>query len=152
MSASTPSRRISRGVRSAGRSISGSRDADGILLTVDTTVDQFAALQAKLIPLWQSIRTMNQDPQTIVIVPSMNVDAAMTSVRQQALEERFLFLLLLLRQPRARVIYITSQQIHPDVLEYYLDLLPGVFAGHARKRLFAVSPLDGSTQPLTKKL
>src|SRR6476469_5082522 len=95
---------------------------------------------------------MNQDPQTIVIVPSMNVDAGLSSVRQQALEERFLFLLLLLRQPRARVIYVTSQQIHPDVLDYYLDLLPGVFAGHARKRLFAVSPLDGSPQPLTKKL
>ena len=95
---------------------------------------------------------MNQDPQTIVIVPSINVDAGLSSVRQQALEERFLFLLLLLRQPRARVIYVTSQQIHPDVLDYYLDLLPGVFAGHARKRLFAISPLDGSAQPLTKKL
>src|SRR5262245_65622120 len=82
----------------------------------------------------------------------MNVDAAMSSVRQQALEERFLFLLLLLRQPRARVIYVTSQQIHSEVLDYYLDLLPGVFAGHARKRLFAVSPLDGSAQPLSKKL
>src|SRR5262245_17694524 len=118
MSASTPSTWISSGPRSTGRSTSGSRDADGILLTVDTTVDQFEALQAKLIPLWKSIRIMNRDPQTIVIVPSMNVDAAMTSVRQQALEERFLFLLLLLRQPRARVIYVTSQQIHPDVLEY----------------------------------
>src|SRR5262245_38989497 len=82
----------------------------------------------------------------------MNVDAAMSSVRQQALEERFLFLLLLLRQPRARVIYVTSQQIHPEVLDYYLDLLPGVFAGHARKRLFAISPLDGSPHPLSKKL
>jgi hypothetical protein len=119
---------------------------------VDTQTDQFDALQAKLVPLWKSIRSMNQDPQTIVIVPSMNVDAAISSVRQQALEERFLFLLLLLRQPRARVIYVTSQQIHPDVLDYYLDLLPGVFAGHARKRLFALSPLDGSPQPLTRKL
>src|SRR5262245_60558548 len=95
---------------------------------------------------------MNQDPQTIVIVPSMNVDAAISSVRQQALEERFLFLLLLLRQPRARVIYVTSQAIHPDVVDYYLDLLPGVFAGHAKKRLFLLSPLDGSDAPLAKKL
>ena len=117
---------------------------------MDTQIDQFEALQAKLVPLWKSIRSMNQDPQTIVIVPSINVDAGLSSVRQQALEERFLFLLLLLRQPRARVIYVTSQQIHPDVLDYYLDLLPGVFAGHARKRVFAISPLDGSAQPLTK--
>lgn len=115
-------------------------------------MDTFEALQAKLVPLWTSIRSMNQDAQTIVIVPSINVDAGLSGVRQQALEERFLFLLLLLRQPRARVIYVTSQAIHPEVIDYYLDLLPGVFAGHARKRLFPISPLDGSPEPLTKKL
>ena len=59
---------------------------------------------------------------------------------------------MLLRQPRARLIYVTSQAIHPEVIDYYLDLLPGVFAGHARKRLFLVSPLDGSARPLTQKL
>jgi hypothetical protein len=113
---------------------------------------RFAALQARLVPLWRSIRSINQDAQTIVVVPSINVDANISGVRLQALEERFLFLLLLLRQPRARVIYVTSQAIHPDVIDYYLDLLPGVFAGHARKRFFPVSPLDGSTEPLTGKL
>jgi hypothetical protein len=113
---------------------------------------RFDELQAKLVPLWTSIRTMTQDTQTIVVVPSINVDANVSGVRQQALEERFLFLLLLLRQPRARVIYVTSQAIHPDVVDYYLDLLPGVFAGHARRRLFLVSPLDGSPGPLSGKL
>ena len=53
----------------------------------------------------------------------------------QAYEERFLFLLLLLRQPRARLIYVTSQAIHPSVIDYYLDLLPGVIPSHARPRL-----------------
>lgn len=113
---------------------------------------EFDRLQAKLVPLWKSIRSINQDAQTIVVVPSINVDAGLSGVRQQALEERFLFLLLLLRQPRARLIYVTSQAIHPDVVDYYLDLLPGVFAGHARKRLFLLSPLDGSCQPLSMKL
>src|SRR5206468_2424097 len=69
-----------------------------------------------------------------------------------AYEERFLFLLLLLRQPRARLIYVTSQAVHPDVVDYYLDLLPGVISVHAKKRLFLVSPLDGSARPLTQKL
>lgn len=114
--------------------------------------NQFDALQAKLVPLWKSIGNLSQDPQTIVVVPSMNVDANLNSVRQQALEERFLFLLLLLRQPMARLIYVTSQAIHPEVVDYYLDLLPGVFAGHARKRLFLVTPLDGSRHPLTRKI
>lgn len=115
-------------------------------------MDAFETLQQKLVPLWTSIRQMNQDDQTIVVVPSMTLDAGIHGIRQQALEERFLFLLLLLRQPRARLIYVTSQAIHADVIDYYLDLLPGVFAGHARKRLFLVSPLDGSAQPLTQKL
>jgi hypothetical protein len=113
---------------------------------------EFDRLQAKLAPLWKSIRSMNQDEQTIVVIPSMNVDSGVSGVRQQALEERFLFLLLLLRQPRARLVYVTSQAIHPDVIDYYLDLLPGVYAGHARKRLFLLSPLDGSRLPLSQKL
>jgi hypothetical protein len=113
---------------------------------------QFDALQRKLPPLWRSIQSFNQDPQTIVVVPSLSVDANIKGVIQQAFEERYLFLLLLLRQPRARLIYVTSQAIHPDVVDYYLDLLPGVFSGHARKRLFLVTPLDGSDMTLTEKL
>jgi hypothetical protein len=115
-------------------------------------VRRFDALQAKLVPLWTSIQRFTQDPQTVVVVPSLTLDSGSRGVRQQALEERFLFLLLLLRQPRARLIYVTSQAIDDDVVDYYLDLLPGVFAGHARKRLFLVSPLDGSSLSLTEKV
>src|SRR5262245_15665207 len=113
-------------------------------LTEAEATRQFEALQRKLVPLWRSIGHFNQDPQTIVVVPSVSTDAGVRGVRQQALEERYLFLLLLLRQPRARLIYVTSQAIHPAVVDYYLDLLPGVFAGHARQRLLLFSPLDGS--------
>src|SRR4029077_1400711 len=121
-------------------------------LTDDEITIRFAALQDKLVPLWKSIQQFNQDSQTIVVIPSLSLDSGAKGVRQQALEERFLFLLLLLRQPRARLIYVTSQAIHPDVADSSLDLLPGVCAGHARKRLFLVSPLDGSPQSLTEKL
>jgi hypothetical protein len=113
---------------------------------------RFDALQRKLVPLWTSIQTFTQDPQTIVVVPSITIDSTIRGARQQAYEERFLFLLLLLRQPRARLIYVTSQAIHADIVDYYLDLLPGVLASHAKKRLFLVSPLDGSSRPLTQKL
>src|SRR5580765_5323753 len=113
---------------------------------------RFDVLQQQLVPLWKSIQSFNQDPQTIVVVPSLSVDTSFHGAQQQAYEERYLFLLLLLRQPNARLIYVTSQAIHPDIVDYYLDLLPGVFAGHARKRLFLVSPLDGSPLTLTEKL
>ncbi len=113
---------------------------------------RFEALQQKLVPLWASIQTITQDPQTIVVVPSITIDSTIRGARQQAYEERFLFLLLLLRQPRARLVYVTSQAIHADIIDYYLDLLPGVLSSHAKKRLFLVSPLDGSSRPLTQKL
>jgi PGM1 C-terminal domain len=122
---------------------------------VSTTLDphtQFEALQRKLVPLWRSIDHLNQDRQTIVVVPSISLESSIHGVLQQAYEERFLFLLLLLRQPGARLIYVTSQAVHPDVVDYYLDLLPGVISVHAKKRLFLVSPLDGSARPLTQKL
>src|SRR5918996_3528987 len=113
---------------------------------------QFDQLQKKLVPLWKSIECFNQDPQTIVVVPSLSVDLAGAGAVVQAYEERFLFLLLLLRQPRARLIYVTSQTILPSIIDYYLDLLPGVIPSHARPRLFLLSPLDASVRPLTEKL
>ncbi len=113
---------------------------------------KFDALQTKLVELWKFIQSMNQDEQTIVVVPSMSIDSDLPGAEMQAYEERFLFLLLLLRQPRARLIYVTSQAINPSIIDYYLDLLPGVISSHARKRLFLVAPLDGSPHPLTEKL
>jgi len=114
--------------------------------------DRFEQLQRKLVPLWRSIRAMGQDEQTIVVVPSLTVDKIFQGSEQQAYEERFLFLLLLLRQPRARLIYVTSLAISPSVVDYYLGLLPGVIASHARRRLFLISPLDASSRPLSLKL
>ena len=113
---------------------------------------EFDQLQKKLIPLWKSIERLNQDPQTIVVVPSMSIDAIGSGTLMQAYEERFLFLLLLLRQPRARLIYVTSQAILPNIIDYYLDLLPGVIPSQARPRLFLIAPLDGSARPLSDKL
>src|SRR5437867_4778744 len=112
----------------------------------------FEQLQKKLVPLWESVERFNQDPQTIVVVPSMSTDAIDSGAVMQAYEERFLFLLLLLRQPRARLIYVTSQMILPSIIDYYLDLLPGVISSHARQRLFLPSPMDGSVRPLSDKL
>src|SRR5438094_3462728 len=120
-------------------------------ITADSQAE-FDQLQKKLVPLWKSIERFNQDPQTIVVVPSMSIDAIGSGAVMQAYEERFLFLLLLLRQPRARLIYVTSQTILPNIIDYYLDLLPGVIPSHARPRLFLIAPLDRSARPLSDKL
>ena len=113
---------------------------------------RFDTLQRRLVPLWKSIRSFNQDEQTIVVVPSMTIDRDFPGALLKAYEERFLFLLFLLRQPRARLVYVTSQAIDPAVVDYYLHLLPGVIAGHARARLALVAVHDASSTPLSRKL
>jgi hypothetical protein len=125
----------------------------GLGLSPEEAQARFDALQQKLVPLWQSMERMTEDEQTIVVVCSMTLDEPnIPGTVIQAYEERFLFLLLLLRQPRARLVYVTSQAVNPSIIDYYLSLLPGVIPSHARKRLFLVSPLDGSARPLSTKL
>src|SRR5213079_1904730 len=121
-------------------------------VSAERAAAQFDQLQRKLVPLWELIESFNQQEQTIVVVPSMSVDVTVTSLEAQGYEERFLFLLLLLAQPRARMMYVTSQAIHPSVIEYYLDLLSGVIPSHAMRRLILLSPYDDSPRPLSLKL
>ena len=128
-------------------------EAGGTVLPPTEAQARFERLQERLVPLWRSIQAMNQDPQTIVVVPSITLDTFEGSnIQMQPYEERYLFLLLLLRQPRARLVYVTSQPILPSIIDYYLDLLPGVIPSHARQRFFPVAVLDGSSEPLSVKL
>jgi hypothetical protein len=113
---------------------------------------QFDALQHNLVPLWEFIGKPTHEEHTIVVVPSLTIDSLFEGSLQQAYEERFLFMLFLLQQPRIRMVYVTCTEIAPEIVEYYLDLLPGVVASHARKRLFLVAPQDASSSPLTQKL
>jgi hypothetical protein len=114
---------------------------------------RFEELQARLVDLWDSMHGMTPDPQTIVVVPSLSIELLEGSGLVMApYEERYLFLLFLLRQPLARMVYVTSQPIHPSVVDYYLSLVPDVPQSHARRRLFTVPVLDGSAQPLSAKL
>jgi hypothetical protein len=113
--------------------------------------ERFAALQKKLGAVWAAIG--QDEDQSIVVVPSREVrvfDEPPTE--SQAYEERLLFLLLLLRQPRLRVIYVTSQPISEEIVDYYLRLLEAVSPEDARSRLFLVPIRDGSRRPLTAKL
>ena len=75
--------------------------------------------------------------ESVVVLPSVTLDRTTpgSGSMGQAFEERFLFLLLLLRQPRLRMIYVTSMPIRPSIVEYYLALLPGVIPSHAMARL-----------------
>ena len=86
--------------------------------------------------VWDVMR-LNLENESVVVIPSVTLDriGQRSGSLTQAYEERFLFLLLLLRQPRLRMIYVTSMPIAPAIIEYYLALLPGVIPSHARARL-----------------
>ena len=58
---------------------------------------------------------------------------------------------MLLRRPKTRVIYVTSQAISNPVVDYYLHLLSGVPTSHARQRLILLDCYDASNRPLTQK-
>ena len=115
---------------------------------------RFEQLQGKLAPFWATADDQALAPQTIFVVPSISYPRSILAMLEslQQYEERFLILFMLLRNPRTRVVYVTSEQVLPDVVDYYLHLLPGVIPSHARRRLFLVSPLDGTLRPLTEKL
>ena len=84
---------------------------------------RFALLQRRLVAVWNGMR-LNLPGESIVVVPSIVPESTTEGAAMQALEERLLFLTLLLRQPRLRMIYLTSMPVAPAIIEYYLSLLP----------------------------
>src|SRR3712207_3088099 len=115
---------------------------------------RFAELQARLAPLFERAFPDVRSPQTVVVVPSLTLDAGELRKLTGAphYEERLLCLLMLLRRPRTHVVYVTSQPIPPTIVDYYLHLLPGVPLSHARKRVTLLSCHDASPVPLTEKI
>jgi hypothetical protein len=120
----------------------------------------FSRLQERMPAVWDARRTLTEsirlgfEDESVVVVPSVTLDAAVPGAGSlsPAFEERLLFLLLLLRQPRLRMIYVTSMPIKPSIIEYYLALLPGVIPSHAMARLSLLSVGDSSPRPLSAKL
>ncbi|MEZ5316763.1 MAG: peptide ligase PGM1-related protein [Vicinamibacterales bacterium] len=115
---------------------------------------RFGVLQGRLQAVWDGMVGRSDEPSTSVVVPSFTLDQDELRKLDGATfyEERLLFLLTRLRHPRAHVIYVTSQPVHPSILDYYLHLLAGVPASHARARLTMLCAYDASPRPLTQKI
>jgi hypothetical protein len=116
----------------------------------------FAELQAQFRSIWPSVtlRSIGDVERTIVVVHSISFEVPDQLIPVfPAYEERFLCLVLsLLRAPRSRVVYVTSQPIHERVLDYYFSLVPELDTPEARSRFVAVSLVDGRNEPLSRKL
>ena len=115
---------------------------------------RFGRLQKQFAESFSEIFDDPSRPRTVLIVPSLSLDqqvmAKISGVHHY--EERMLCLLLLLRLPRTRVIYVTSTPISEAIIDYYLHLLPGIPSLHARRQLTLVSCNDASPIALTRKI
>lgn len=116
--------------------------------------ERFAAVQRRLAPMFERVFRDPGAERTVVVLPSMSLPREELSKLAGAThyEERLLCMLMLLRFPRANLIYITSEPIAPSIIDYYLHLLPGVPPRHARRRLTLLSCDDASPGILSEKL
>lgn len=111
-------------------------------------------IDSRLAALWHAIEEGSDLEHTSIVVPSLSFDTEELAKIPGVpfYEERLLFSLMRLRDPRARVIYVTSQPLHPDTVDYYLGLLVGVSQESARRRLLLLSCYDSRPRPLTEKI
>jgi biotin carboxylase len=87
-----------------------------------------------------------------VVVPSISFAPAELAkiVAVRFYEERMLFLLLLLRNPGLRLVYVTSSPVDRAIVEYYLRFVDS--AADARDRLTMVDLDDPSIGSLSEKI
>ena len=123
-------------------------------LSPEQELTEFERLKPRLDALWNALSAREEEPYTSVVIPSLTLDQSELSKLEAAsyYEERLLFLLIRLRNPQAHMVYVTSQPVHPLVLEYYFQLLAGIPASHARARLTLLCAHDTSPRSLTEKI
>lgn len=116
--------------------------------------ESFQDLQTRLPGLFRNVFSHRATPRTVVVCPGLSLDpqvlAKVAGVRHY--EERMLSMLMLLRLPATRVVFLSSEPISTTVIDYYLSLLHGVPSGHARARLTLLSTHDATPISLTRKL
>ena len=110
----------------------------------------FEALKGRLAGLWSTLFPGDDEHYTSVVIPSRRVGPGEWGSDYE--EERLLFLLIRLRNPRARMVYVTSRPIAPVVLDYYFELLRGTPASHLRSHLHLLCAHDTTPRPLAAKI
>jgi len=114
----------------------------------------FEQLQKSFTETYSDLFSDSSRPRTIVVVPSLTLDHEILSKVQGHCyyEERMLCMLMLLKMPRTKLIFLSSLPISPLIIDYYLHMLPGITGSHAKSRLHLLSCYDAGDLPLTIKL
>jgi hypothetical protein len=115
---------------------------------------EFANLQSRLPDLFRQVFADPLAPRCVVAVPGLSMDPELLEkiVGGPHYEERQLAMLMLLKLPNTRIVYVSSTPIDAAIVDYYLNLLPGIPAMHARRRLTMLSACDASAGSLTGKI
>jgi len=116
--------------------------------------DLFEKIQLGITKQYEKIFPDKTAARTIVIIPSLTLDMEILSKINGYIhyEERLLCLLMFLRWPLTKIIYISSMPFSDVIIDYYLHLLQGITGNHARQRLTMLSCYDLSRKPLTEKI
>lgn len=116
--------------------------------------DLFEIIQKGMADQYLKIFPDDYAERTLVIIPSLTLDMEILSKVEGAIhyEERLLCLLMFLRMPRTKIVYVSSIPLSDVIIDYYLHLLQRITGNHARKRLTMLSCYDLSRKPLTQKI
>lgn len=112
----------------------------------------FEQRQAALVEILGSGSASDMRSGTLVVVPSLTFPESELRkiVGIQFYEERLLFLLLLLRHPALRIVFVTSVRVEEAIVDYYLRFVPrDVRPGD---RLWLLALWDPHPRALTAKL
>lgn len=120
-------------------------------------VDAFSALQAKLGPALQANRPGSTTPHVMIALPSYSVSESLMSHygdRIAVLEHRYLNALVIAGRIEAcEMIYISTRAPLPEVVQYYIDLLPAERRASTAHRIRVVEvPDDGTGRSVAARL
>lgn len=119
--------------------------------------DEFARVQAKLGPALAANTRDSTTGHVLIALPSYSVSESLLSHygdRIPSLEHRYLNAILLAGRIRAcDVVYVATRGPSPEVLDYYLELLPAERRESTRGRITVVEvPGDGSARSSAARL
>jgi hypothetical protein len=115
----------------------------------------FAAVQDRLAAAWLADRPGSPVERTVVALPSYSLDPLILShfaARILALEQRFLYGILLLADPHRRLVYVSSVAPPAYLVDYFLGFLDRRIRADARSRLTLLTVDDASSRPLSAKV
>ena len=119
--------------------------------------DAFDTLQQKLGPALEANRPGSTTPHVLIALPSYSVSESLLSHygdRIPSLEHRYLNAIVIpARIETCEMLYISTRAPLPEVLDYYLALVPPERRDHLRQRIWVLEvPDDGTPRSVAGRL